>query len=92
MHCRACKFNLNGRGPHSLRAVQNEQGMWTVCSQECRIHFMRRWVQLHVQECARLGGFTTLPTTLPELGYGQHGMVMWACGHLGIVAGCNATI
>ena len=38
-----------------MRATQNEQGMWTVCSQACRIHFMRRWVQLHVQECARLG-------------------------------------
>ena len=53
---RACEINFNGQPQLLLSAHQTEpSGMWTLCSQDCRLQFMRRWVRLHIQECARLG-------------------------------------
>lgn len=48
-------MNLNGPGPQQLEAYQSTTGTWQLCSLDCRMRFMRGWLQVHLEECARLG-------------------------------------
>ena len=53
--CRDCKMNLNGPGPQRLQANQSASGTWQLCSLDCRMRFLRRWLRVHLEECARIG-------------------------------------
>ena len=48
-------MNLNGQGPQQLQTNQSATGTWQLCSLACRMQFLRRWLRVHLQECARLG-------------------------------------
>ena len=53
--CRDCNPHLEGTGPFTLQANLSQQGFYQLCSTDCRITFLRKWIQAHLQECARIG-------------------------------------
>lgn len=53
--CRDCRTNMNVQGPQTVRANLTEQGFLQLCSPDCRLTFLRHWLGLHLQECARIG-------------------------------------
>lgn len=52
---RDCKVNMNRQGAQAMTANLTEQGFLQLCSPECRNTFLRRWLQVHLQECVRIG-------------------------------------
>ena len=38
-----------------MTANLSSEGFLELCSHECRLSFMQDWIQLHLQEAARLG-------------------------------------
>ena len=53
--CRDCNPHLEGTGPFMLQANLSQQGFYQLCSTDCRISFLRKWIQAHLQECTRIG-------------------------------------
>ena len=53
--CRDCNPHLEGTGPFTLQANLSQQGFFQLCSTDCRITFLRKWIRAHLQECARIG-------------------------------------
>ena len=58
--CRDCNFNLESTGPYQIVSNLSSEGFLELCSFDCRVAFMRKWIQSHLQECKRIGG-TRLP-------------------------------
>ena len=54
--CRDCNFNLEGMGPYQIVSNLSSEGFLELCSFDCRVAFMRKWIQSHLQECKRIGG------------------------------------
>ncbi|EIE23749.1 glycoside hydrolase [Coccomyxa subellipsoidea C-169] len=50
-----CKLNINVQGPQTMTANLTEQGFLQLCSPDCRLSFLRRWLNVHLQECKRIG-------------------------------------
>lgn len=53
--CRDCNPHLEGIGAFTLQANLSQQGFYQLCSTDCRISFLRKWIQAHLQECTRIG-------------------------------------
>jgi hypothetical protein len=43
------------QGLNNMTAVFNELGYWSLCSMDCRVKILRRWLRVHFEEAARLG-------------------------------------
>ncbi|CAK0784598.1 hypothetical protein CVIRNUC_007802 [Coccomyxa viridis] len=52
---RDCNFNLEGMGPYQIVSNLSSEGFLELCSFDCRVAFMRKWIQSHLQECKRIG-------------------------------------
>ena len=39
----------------------SSEGFLELCSFDCRVAFMRKWIQSHLQECKRIGGMRCPP-------------------------------
>lgn len=52
--CRDCKVSL-GTEPMPVTATLTDQGYWTLCSVDCRVKFLKRWLRVHFEEGAALG-------------------------------------
>ena len=59
--CRDCNFNLEGTGPYQIVSNLSSEGFLELCSFDCRVAFMRKWIQSHLQECKRIGGIRRAP-------------------------------
>lgn len=56
-------------GPNNISAELNKKGYWSLCSTECRVQILRRWLRVHFEEAARIG---TLPPSRVFLVKGLH--------------------
>ncbi len=52
--CRDCQLRLE-EGPNNVSAVLNDQGYWSLCSTDCRVKILRRWLRVHFEEADRIG-------------------------------------
>lgn len=52
--CRDCKVSL-GTEAMPVTATLTDQGYWTLCSVDCRVKFLKRWLRVHFEEGAALG-------------------------------------
>lgn len=62
---RDCNFDLEGTGPYQIVSNLSSEGFLELCSFDCRVAFMRKWIQSHLQECKRLGGMPCAPLMSP---------------------------
>ena len=51
-------------GPYQIVSNLSSEGFLELCSFDCRVAFMRKWIQSHLQECKRLGGMLFAPSLL----------------------------
>ncbi|BDA46635.1 Mannan endo-1,4-beta-mannosidase 2 [Coccomyxa sp. Obi] len=49
-----CKVNLDS-GPVSIRGTLTDLGYWTLCSTECRVKYIKRWLRVHFEQGQALG-------------------------------------
>lgn len=42
-------------GPYQIVSNLSSEGFLELCSFDCRVAFMREWIQSHLQECKRIG-------------------------------------
>ena len=78
--CRNCNFNLEGSGPYQLMANLSSEGFLELCSSDCRLAFLRRWIRSHLEECKRIG--QAPPDHLYSCANLRPGLerVQWHCG------------
>lgn len=69
-----------------MTANLTEQGFLQLCSPDCRLSFLRRWLNVHLQECKRIGEGPSLINMPPGL------PCMTACVRLATRHGCSGSM
>lgn len=46
---------MEGIGPYQMTANLSSAGFLELCSPDCRLAFLKRWIRSHLQECKRVG-------------------------------------
>ena len=57
--CSDCKINLNN-GPVSVQASLSNLGYWSLCSLDCKVRFLKRWLRVHFEEGAAIGDLLSI--------------------------------